>query len=184
MLNQQWILVQDSTIVQSTSIFSCLPWGLIRWMMPRHKLLGPVMQTLGVGLIHNMPPSVHYMPKVCIIRHKKMCPGSCSMKMCPLITRHVLVEHSGSRGKEEPHGTLRTHFCFNVHHVRVPFQGHRISHRCCFPTYLFVSLQHFVPLYPMVRDRDHRNVEGLQTHPKAVRWKFRNHLCVSLGCQV
>jgi hypothetical protein len=107
--------------VQSTSIFSCLPWGLIRWVMPRYKLLGPVMHTLGVWPIHNMPPSVHYMPKVCTTRHKKMCPGSCSMKVCPIITRHVLVEHSGSCGKEEAHGTLRTHCCFNVLHFKVPF---------------------------------------------------------------
>jgi len=95
MLNQQWILIQDSIKVQSTSIFSCLPLGLIRWLMPRHKLLGPVMHTLGVWPIHNTPPSVHYMPKLCIIRHKKLCPGSRSTKMCPIITRQVLVEHLG-----------------------------------------------------------------------------------------
>jgi hypothetical protein len=120
MLNQQWILIQDSTKVQSTSIFSCLPLRLIPWMMPRHKLLAPVMHTLGVWPIHIMPPSLHYMPEVCIIRHKKMCPGSHSTKMSPIITRHVLVEHLGSHGKEEADGTLRTHCCFTVLYFRVP----------------------------------------------------------------
>jgi hypothetical protein len=133
-----------------------------------------------------MPPSVHYMPKVCIIRHKKMCPGSRSTKMCPIIARHVLVEHLGSRGKEEAEAdvTLRSHCCFNALYFRVPFQGRGITYRCCFPTYLFESLQHLVPLYTMVRDCDHPNVESLQTQPKAVRLNFRNHLCVSLSCQV
>jgi len=36
----------------------------------------------------------------------------------------------------------------------------------------------------MVKDYDHGNVEGLQNTFKSCLMKFRNHLCMGLGCQM
>jgi hypothetical protein len=50
------------------------------------------------------------------------------------------------------------------------------------PTYQCVCLDNifgyqFTPIYTMLRDQDHGNVESCQN-------TFRNHLCMDLGCQV
>jgi len=47
-----------------------------------------------------MPLSVHYTPKMWIIRHKILCPGS--IKMCMVITKHILVvKQLGNEGKKK-----------------------------------------------------------------------------------
>lgn len=46
-----------------------------------------------------MPLSVHYTPKVWIIRHKILCLGS--IKMCVVITKHILVRQLGNEGKKK-----------------------------------------------------------------------------------
>jgi hypothetical protein len=48
----------------------------------------------------------YYMPKVCIIKQKKLFMGSIKMcmgstKMCLIITRHVLIGQLGSQGKKK-----------------------------------------------------------------------------------
>jgi hypothetical protein len=85
-LNQYWVLIADSTNALSASSYSRLPWTWFiffrkRWMMPRHKIWvllcmcwvcnGHSEAYYDKSLkTHSMPPSVHYTPKACTVRHK------------------------------------------------------------------------------------------------------------------
>jgi hypothetical protein len=55
-----------------------------------------------------------------------------------------------------------------------------------FWTYLgiYILINHLAPLYTMVKDHNHGNVEGIQNTSKGCRLKFRNHLFVGRVCKV